>query len=114
MNNRKIKLKDGEIEGFWIKGERNPCGCGSNCFHEEYDGKILYGVCNACKSDIYEFKYDEAYINNSEWKNKNKETKSVKKDTTDCNKCGMNNWCWRRDMNEDCPTAREILDKFMP
>lgn len=70
MNNRKIKLKDGEIQTFWYRGKRNPCGCGSNCFHEEHDDTHLYGVCNACDRDIYEFEYDIEYIKNSEWKDK--------------------------------------------
>ena len=64
---RKVKLKDGKIENFWIKGEFNPCGCGSNVFHKIYDGKHLYGVCNACKKDIYEFDFEQEYIDNSEW-----------------------------------------------
>lgn len=67
--NRKIKLLEGEIHSFIVKAQRNPCGCGSNCFHKEFDGKTLYGVCNACDRDIYEFKWDENYIKNSEWKN---------------------------------------------
>ena len=40
---------------YFVSGQRNPCGCGSNCYHHEYDrrdGKI-YGVCNACDTDIY-------------------------------------------------------------
>ncbi len=51
---RKTKLKDGEVEAFWIKGERNPCGCGGNVFFVQDDGKKMYGVCSACKRDIYE------------------------------------------------------------
>ena len=68
MAKRKVKLKDGEIESFWYKGEMNPCHCGSNLFHEEYDGNNLYGVCNACNRDLYIFRFDEEYINNSKWK----------------------------------------------
>ena len=33
----------------------NPCGCGSNCYHFEYDridGEI-YGVCNCCNKNVY-------------------------------------------------------------
>ena len=43
--------------------ERNPCGCGSNCFHYEYDriNNVIYGVCNACEKDIYIVK--EEYMN---------------------------------------------------
>lgn len=70
INKRKIKLLDGEIQSFWFKSERNPCGCGSNLFHEEFNGKTLYGVCNACDSDIYELKFDADYIEKSEWKYK--------------------------------------------
>ena len=54
---RTIKLLDGEIESFIIKGQRNPCGCGSNLFHLQNDDENTYGVCNGCKVDIY--KYNE-------------------------------------------------------
>ena len=70
INKRKIKFKNGEIECFWEKGKRNPCKCGSNLFHEEYSGTHIYGVCNACDMDIYEFKFDKEYIQKSEWKDK--------------------------------------------
>lgn len=43
----------------YFTGDRNnPCNCGSNCYHLEYnkiDNKI-YGVCNACDTDIYEIR----------------------------------------------------------
>ena len=68
MTKRKVKLKDGEINSFWYKGDRNPCGCGSNLFHEVYDGEHLYGVCNACNRDIYEFEFEQDYIDKSEWR----------------------------------------------
>jgi len=68
MSNRKVKLKDGEIESFWYKEDMNPCGCGSNLFHEVYDGKHLYGACNSCDTDIYEFKFEQEYIEKSEWR----------------------------------------------
>lgn len=64
MEKRKKKLKNGVVEGFFRKGVRNPCGCGSNCFHKEDDGVTTYGVCNACKQDIYE--YEERDIS-GEW-----------------------------------------------
>ena len=32
------------------------CDCGANCFHYEYDGKTIYGVCNACGKDLYTVK----------------------------------------------------------
>lgn len=65
---RKIKLKDGKIENFWIKGTRNPCNCGSNLFHKTDTGSKIICVCNACGKDIYEQKdYEpfEEYTNNS-------------------------------------------------
>lgn len=43
---------------YWVKGQKNPCNCGSNVFHQEYDGKTIYGVCNACNTDIYEIQSD--------------------------------------------------------
>lgn len=39
-------------------GEKNPCGCGSNCFHYEYDGNDIYCVCNACNADLFIFNKD--------------------------------------------------------
>lgn len=61
---RKIQYYDDIKNGIWcymVKGgEMNPCGCGSNCYHHEYDGIKLYGVCNSCQRDIYEYK--EEYI----------------------------------------------------
>lgn len=58
--------------GLWtylIKGVRNPCGCGSNCYHQEYDGKNIICVCNACGQDIYEIKEDhiEDMLNTGVW-----------------------------------------------
>ncbi|EKS4345050.1 hypothetical protein QB607_003053 [Clostridium botulinum] len=64
---RKIKLLNGEIHTFMVKGQMNPCGCGSNCFHAEDDGKHTLGVCNACGKDIYEYNEREEFI---EWKSK--------------------------------------------
>lgn len=54
MATRTIKMLNGKVHCFFIKGEKNPCGCGSNCFHLEDNGKITYCVCNACKRDLYE------------------------------------------------------------
>ena len=52
-NNRKIKrhIEDGEPWTYFISGVR--CDCGANCYHYEYDGNTIYGVCNACERDIY-------------------------------------------------------------
>lgn len=55
--------KDTENPWQYYTGEgKNPCGCGSNCFHYEYDKVLnkIYGVCNCCNTDIYEVK--EEYI----------------------------------------------------
>ena len=62
-----------DSEGAWsyfISGQKNPCGCGSNLYHYQYDGNILYGVCNTCGSDIYEIKdeYVEEQLNKGIWK----------------------------------------------
>ena len=43
---------------YYIAGTKNPCGCGSNCYHYEYDGKRVIGVCNGCGADIYELNGD--------------------------------------------------------
>lgn len=52
---RKTKISNGVTEGFYIKGERNPCGCGGNVFYKQDDGSKTYGVCSACHRDIYEY-----------------------------------------------------------
>lgn len=47
----------------------NPCGSGSNVYHLEYDGKTIFGVCNACGKDIYEVKpvYIPQKLNEGIW-----------------------------------------------
>lgn len=30
----------------------NPCGCGCNLYHLEYDGSEVFTVCNSCGKDI--------------------------------------------------------------
>jgi len=64
---RQIKLLDGEIHTFFIKGQKNPCGCGSNCYHEENTENETFGVCNACDRDIYTYDKKEEF---KEWKYK--------------------------------------------
>ena len=32
-----------KVHNYWIEGKRNPCGCGSNLFHYEYDGTDVSG-----------------------------------------------------------------------
>ena len=46
------------------------CLCGSNVYHYEYDGKKIYGVCNACSEDIYILKdeYVEETLTKGIWK----------------------------------------------
>lgn len=46
------------------------CCCGSNCYHLEYDGENIYGVCNGCDDDLYIVKpeYMEEKLNQGVWK----------------------------------------------
>ena len=48
---------EGKVWCYFSQG-KNPCGCGGNVFHKEYDAinDKIYGVCNACGEDIYEVK----------------------------------------------------------
>ena len=50
----------------------NPCGCGSNCYHYEYDQRDdeIYGVCNGCDKDIYiiDKKYKNQRLEIGVWK----------------------------------------------
>lgn len=76
---RKIRYRNGEWQDCWVKGQRNPCGCGSNVFHEELTstGKV-YGVCNVCGQDIYELDYTKEEIEQMEWHEQKEETKVAK------------------------------------
>lgn len=69
---RKIQYYDSrkQYHTYMVEGERNPCGCGSNCYHLEYDGEKIYGVCNGCNTDIYEIKdeYVKEKLNQGIWK----------------------------------------------
>lgn len=69
---RKIQYYKGtdRVKSYYSSGEMNPCGCGSNCFHYEYDGSKIYGVCNACDIDIYVLKneYVEEKLAQEIWK----------------------------------------------
>lgn len=61
---RKIQYYENVKDGPWcyfISGKKNPCGCGSNCFHQEQDTETgnVYGVCNVCKRDIYQLEGEE-------------------------------------------------------
>lgn len=58
------------IWSYFIPKTKNPCGCGSNCYHYEHDGKRVIGVCNACGKDIYEVKeeFADSYLLEGVWK----------------------------------------------
>ncbi|WP_270466983.1 hypothetical protein [Butyribacter intestini] len=53
---RQMSHENGKVWCYYSSDSLNPCGCGSNCYHYEFDGKKIYGVCNACDTDIYEMK----------------------------------------------------------
>lgn len=69
---RKIQYYDNgkQYHTYMVGRDRNPCGCGSNCYHYEFDGKKIYGVCNACGTDIYEMKNEfvKEKLNQGIWK----------------------------------------------
>lgn len=48
-----------KLWNYYIGGQC--CSCGANVYHYEYDGKDIYGVCNACGKDLYIVK--EEYVN---------------------------------------------------
>lgn len=54
---RLVKCKNGEIQNFWFKGDKNPCNCGSNLFHEQLIDNKVIGVCNNCHTHLYDFGY---------------------------------------------------------
>lgn len=63
---------DGEqnVWTYYVAKQANPCGCGSNCYHYEFDGKDIFGVCNACHEDVYQIKEEfiEEYLERGVWK----------------------------------------------
>lgn len=74
MLNRKTQCyKDSDRIWCYYSKEPNPCGCGSNCFHYEYDGHRVIGICNACKSNIYTVKdeYTQEFLEKGTWINMN-------------------------------------------
>lgn len=51
---RKVQFyEDGDRYWQYI-AEGVRCECECNVFHLEYDGKTIYGTCNACNADVYE------------------------------------------------------------
>lgn len=69
-SNRKTQHDEYGIKSYMVKGERNNCGCGSNCYHYQYDGEDVIGVCNACGKDIHIIldEYKEDYLSRGVWK----------------------------------------------
>ena len=72
IKNRKIQCYNKTPHDPWCyfsEEIKNPCGCGSNCFHYEDNGTDIYGVCNACGEDIYRVKpeYIEEFRQTGEW-----------------------------------------------
>ena len=63
--------EDSEILWQYYCVGQNPCGCGSNCYHYEYDNidDEIYGVCNVCEKDIYVVKkeYKEEKLKEGKW-----------------------------------------------
>lgn len=63
--------KDTKRMWQYYSNKNNPCECGSNCYHYEYDkiDNVVYGVCNCCKTDIYIVKeeYKEEKLHIGEW-----------------------------------------------
>lgn len=51
--------KPDKLWNYYIGGQC--CSCRANVYHYEYDGKDIYGVCNACGKDLYIVK--EEYVN---------------------------------------------------
>ena len=82
---RKIMCYDDPQKGLWsyLNGRRNPCGCGSNCFHYEYDGEEVIGVCNGCWKDIYVVKpeYRQEYLKKGRWEDACREENTENKKT---------------------------------
>ena len=53
----KERKKQYSANGTFIKSRvrfnsNNPCGCGCNLYHLEYDGSEVFTVCNSCGKDI--------------------------------------------------------------
>lgn len=91
----------GDLKNYWIPGEMNPCGCGSNLFYRIYDGNNILCVCNSCKTVIYTIKdkNKEEELNTGIWvyetdshilylttKERVEEFFKEKKDNNKCNK----------------------------
>ncbi len=67
--NTKQYYYNGERLWTYYSDDRCPT-CGSNCFHKEYDGKFIYGICNGCDNKVYVIKqeYVDDNFKNGIWK----------------------------------------------
>ena len=54
---------------YYTTSLHDPYRCSSNCYHYEYDGQKIIGVCNGCGRDIYEVKpeYVQEYLDKGIW-----------------------------------------------
>ena len=72
MKNRKVQYynDNSDIKWCYYTSLKNPCGCGSNCYHHELDKETIIGVCNSCGEDIYEIKaeYTNENLGVGTWK----------------------------------------------
>lgn len=107
-----------EIWSFIHKGKSNPCGCGSNCFHKEYDGKRILYVCNACNQHLYEVvekKEIEKELQEGTWKCKEEMKKFVILSEKDFSRIAAesthiaNNVLLARDCENDEKAMKEII-----
>lgn len=64
----------GNMWQYFNSEGNNHCGCGSNCYHFEYDktNNKIHGVCNCCQADIYEVKeeYIDEMLHTGKWLDK--------------------------------------------
>ena len=81
-----------DTENVWqyYNDYSNACGCGSNCFHLEYDRNVdkIYGVCNCCNKNIYVIneEYKETKLKQGKWIDK--DFKFIRDKFPVCSKCG--------------------------
>lgn len=70
LNPRKKQYYN-DVDKVWQYYQpKGTCNCGCNVYHYEYDGKKIYGVCNACGEDVYILKHEyvEETLNKGIWK----------------------------------------------
>ena len=73
---RKVQCYE-DTENIWqyYSEYGNPCGCGSNCYHFEYDRitEEIYGICNCCNKKIYivDKEYKDTKLKQGKWLDKN-------------------------------------------